>query len=142
MTGKYLKYEHTHRKVNGRRQKYCIKCHEWKFVRKFSKDPSTKDGLDMRCKDCAKVHAQELLMRATRKRRKRRERKVTAYIRFKDRHRTVNRVKQKLCTACGQWKELNEYYKNSASRDGLMGRCRECAYNPTSKKKSKAKRKK
>jgi hypothetical protein len=139
MTGKYLRYEDTHRKVNGRRQKYCIKCHEWKFEREFSKDRSSRDGLDMRCKECAKLHAQELHMRATRKRRK-----ITAYISFKDRHRTVNRVKQKLCTMCGEWKELNEYYKNSAARDGLMGRCKECAYtySPTSRRKLKVKRKK
>ena len=136
MTMKYFSYEYTHRKVNGRKQKYCIKCHEWKYEREFSKDRSSRDGLDVRCRDCAKLHAQELLRRATRKR------KAIAYIRFKDRHRTVNRVKQKLCTTCGEWKELNEYYKNSAARDGLMGRCRECTYNPTGRKKSKVKRKK
>ena len=135
MTGKYFRYEDTHRKVNGHKQKYCIKCHEWKFEREFGKDRSGRDGLDMRCKDCAKLHAQELHRRATRKR------KVTAYIRFNDRHRSVNRVKQKLCTTCGEWKELNEYYKNSATKDGLMGRCRECTYNSARKKKSKAKRK-
>ena len=137
MTRKYFRYEDTHRKVNGRKQTYCIKCHECKVEREFGKDRSSRDGLDMRCKDCAKLHAQELHMRATRKRRK-----VTAYIRFKDRHRTVNRVKQKLCTTCGEWKELNEYYKNSATRDGLMGRCKECIYSPTSRRKLQAKRKK
>jgi hypothetical protein len=136
MTGKYFSYEDTHRKVNGRKQKYCIKCHEWKYEREFGKDRSSMDGLDMRCKDCAKLYAQELHRKATRKR------KVTAYIRFKDRHRTVNRVKQKLCTNCGEWKEENEYYKNSAARDGLMGRCKECTYNLTRKKKAKVKRKK
>ena len=129
MTMKNFRYEDTHRKVNGRKQKYCIKCHEWKYEREFGKDQSSIDGLDMQCRDCAKIHAQELLRIATRKRKK------TAYIRFKDRHRTVNRVKQKLCTTCGEWKELNEYYKNSAQRDGLMGRCRECIYNLTGKKK-------
>ena len=137
MARKYFRYEDTHRKVNGRKQKYCIKCHEWKVEREFGKDRSGRDGLDMRCKDCAKLYAQELHRKATRKRRK-----VTAYIRFKDRHRSVNRVKQKLCTTCGEWKEENEYYKNCATRDGLMGRCKECIYSPTSRRKLQAKRKK
>jgi len=136
MTRKNFKYEDTHRKVNGRKQKYCIKCHEWKFEREFSKDRSSIDGLDMRCRDCARLHEQDLHRIAIRKR------KVTAYLRFKDRHRTVNRVKQKLCTNCGEWKEENEYYKNSAVRDGLMGKCKECTYNLTGKKKSKVKRQK
>jgi hypothetical protein len=138
MTGKCFGYEHTHRKVNGRKQKYCIKCHEWRVEREFDKDPSSRDGLDVRCNDCAKLHAQDLHRIATRKR------KVTAYISFKGRHRTVNGVKQKLCTTCGEWKELTEYYKNSASRDGLMGRCRKCAYkySPTSMRKLQEKRKK
>lgn len=136
MTRKYYTYEDTHRKVNGRKQKYCIKCHEWKVEREFSKDQSSMDGLDMRCRDCARSHAQDLHRIATRKR------KVTVYIGFKDRHRTVSGVKQKLCTNCGEWKKLNEYYKSSAQKDGLMGRCKECTYNPTGNKKSKVKRKK
>jgi hypothetical protein len=129
MTGKYFRYEDTHRKVNGRRQKYCVKCHEWKYEREFSKDRSSRDGLDMLCRYCARLHAQELHRRATRKR------KVTAYLKFKDRHRTVNRVKQKLCTRCGEWRELNEYYRNIAARDGLMGICRKCIYSRAKKKK-------
>ena len=129
MTRKYHKYEETHREVDGRKEKYCTTCYTWKDQREFNIDRSGKDGLDMRCRDCARLHAQELYRKATRKK------KVTVYIRFKDRHRTVNRVKQKLCTKCGEWKELNEYYKNSAQRDGLMGKCKKCTYNLTVKKK-------
>jgi len=131
MTRKYYKYEETHRKVNGRKQKYCIKCHEWKVEREFSKDRSSRDGLDMRCRDCARLHAQARYRKATRKK------KVTVYLRFKDRHRVVNRVKQKLCTKCGKWKKQNEYYKSSAERDGLMGRCKECTYKPGKKSRKK-----
>jgi len=30
MTKRYNKYEETHREVDGRKEKFCIKCHEWK----------------------------------------------------------------------------------------------------------------
>ena len=127
MTKKYYKYEETHRKVNGRKQKYCTKCHEWKVEREFSIDRSNKDGLDMRCRDCARLLAQARYRKSIKRK------KVLVYLRFKDRHRVVNRVKQKLCTKCGKWKKEIEYYKSISEKDGLMCRCKECIYKPDKK---------
>lgn len=127
MTKKYYKYEETHRKVNGRKQKFCTKCETWKVEREFSKDQSNRDGLDIRCRDCARVYAQARYRKSTKKK------KVIVYLRFKDRHRIVNRVKQKLCTKCGKWKKEIEYYKSCAEKDGLMCRCKECLYKPGKK---------
>ena len=127
MTKKYYKYEETHRKVDGRKQKFCPKCETWKVEREFSKDRSNRDGLCIRCRDCARVHAQARYKKSTKKK------KVIVYLRFKDRHRVVNRVKQKLCTKCGKWKKQIEYYKSCAERDGLMSRCKECLYKPGKK---------
>jgi hypothetical protein len=127
MTRKYYKYEETHREVEGRKQKYCTKCHEWKGESEFSIDRSSMDGLDMRCRDCARVHAQARYKKATKKK------KVIVYLRFKDRHRVIKGVKQKLCTKCGKWIKEIEYYTSSAEKDGLMSRCRKCTYKPAKK---------
>jgi hypothetical protein len=39
----------------------------------------------------------------------------------------VNREELKCCTQCNQWKEKNQFYKNSRSKDGLKSRCKECS---------------
>jgi len=136
MTRKYYKYEETHREADGRKQKFCIKCFTWKDQSEFNIDRSNRDGLDMRCRDCARLLGQARYRKATKKK------KIIVYLRFKDRHRLIRGVKQKLCTKCGKWKKQNEYYKSSSEEDGLMCRCRECTYKPAKKKKSKVKRKK
>jgi hypothetical protein len=135
MTRKYHKYEETHREVDGRKQKYCVKCLTWKDFREFNKDRSSPDGLDMHCRDCTRAHGRARYRKAAKKK------KITLYLRYNDRHRTVRGVKQKLCTKCNKWKKQSEYYKSKSEKDGLMVSCRECTYKPN-KKKSKAKRKK
>ena len=127
MTRKYYKYEETHRKVNDRKQKYCTKCEKWKGESEFSIDRSNKDGLDMRCRDCARVHAQARYRKSIKRK------KVIVYLRFQDRHQVVKRVKQKLCTKCGKWKKEIEYYKSNSEKDGLMSRCKKCTYKPAKK---------
>lgn len=127
MTRKYYKYAETHREVDGQKQKYCTKCNEWKDESEFNVDRSNKDGLDMRCRDCARVHAQARYRKSTKKK------KVKEYLRFKDRHRLVKGIKQKLCTKCGKWKKEMEYYKSTSERDGLMGKCKKCTYDPAKK---------
>ncbi|OHB63952.1 MAG: hypothetical protein A2168_08940 [Planctomycetes bacterium RBG_13_50_24] len=127
MAKKYYKYEETHRKVDGRKQKYCTKCDNWKDESEFNIDRSNRDGLDMRCRDCARVHAQARYRKATKKK------KIIVYLRFKDRHRVIKRVRQKLCTKCGKWKKEIEYYRSISEKDGLMCRCKECTYKPGKK---------
>ena len=129
MTRAYHKYKDTHREVDGQRQKYCTKCCTWKDESEFTIDRSSKDGLDMRCKECARLHGRERYKKA------RKNEKVTLYLRFNDRHRVVRGVKQKLCTKCGKWKKLTEYYKSTSEKDGRMCSCRKCNYNPARKPK-------
>ena len=136
MTRKYYKYAETHREVDGRKQKYCIKCYTWKDMREFNKDRSNTDGLNMNCQDCSRARGRARYRRAVKKK------KIKVYLRYNDRHRTVRGVKQKLCTKCNKWKKQSEYYKCRSEKDGLMGKCRECTYKPGKKKKSKVKRKK
>ena len=81
----------------------------------------------MRCRDCARVHSQ------ARYRKSKKRKKVKVYLRFKDRHRVIKSVKQKLCTKCGKWKKEIEYYKSSSEKDGLMSRCKKCTYKPAKK---------
>ena len=48
---------------------------------------------------------------------------------YEQRHRVVDGVKQKLCRTCKEWKAESEYHKNSSSKDGLAGACKECKTN-------------
>ena len=34
----------------------------------------------------------------------------------------------KICTSCGQYKFLYEYYKESKAPDGLKAKCKKCLY--------------
>jgi hypothetical protein len=44
-------------------------------------------------------------------------------------HRIAGGVKQKLCRKCKEWRAESEFHKNSASKDGLAGACKECKTN-------------
>ena len=50
---KYLRYEERHRVVRGVRQKQCCNCSKWKVESMYYKRRRTKDGLCVRCKECA-----------------------------------------------------------------------------------------
>ena len=127
MTKRYYKYGETHRKVKGRKQKYCTKCKKWKGESEFSIDRANRDGLNIRCRDCDRAYAQ------ARYRKYRKRKKVKVYLRFEDRHRIIKGVKQKLCTKCRKWKKEIAYYKSSSEKDGFMGRCKKCTYKPAKK---------
>jgi len=49
------------------------------------------------------------------------------YLKFEDRHRTQNGVKQKKCSGCEQWKPLDAYYGLLSSRDGRVHQCKSCS---------------
>jgi chromosome segregation ATPase len=48
---------------------------------------------------------------------------------YKQRHRTVDGVRQKLCQKCKEWKPESKFHKNSSSKDGLAGSCKVCKNN-------------
>jgi len=43
------------------------------------------------------------------------------------RHKTIDGVALKQCYDCKRFKPVGEYGRNSAAKDGLMGKCRPCA---------------
>ena len=49
---KKLRYEDSHRVVNGTREKLCRKCRKWKDESQFCGDRNSKDGLGGWCKKC------------------------------------------------------------------------------------------
>jgi hypothetical protein len=48
---------------------------------------------------------------------------------YEKNHRIAGGVRQKLCRKCKEWKAESEFHKNSASKDGLAGACKECKTN-------------
>ena len=44
-------------------------------------------------------------------------------------------MKTKVCNKCNRRKKVSEYYKNSASADGLKNACKACTYQKVKKKK-------
>ncbi len=50
---RYLRYEETHKVVDGVRKKLCKKCNEWKDESSFYKYIKKKDGLSLNCKECS-----------------------------------------------------------------------------------------
>lgn len=121
MTKRYYKYAETHRTVRGRKQKYCTKCNLWKAEREFSRDRAKRDGLKSRCKDCDTAYAREPRWR---------KRNIREYLRFEQRHRIVNGVRQKLCSRCKQWENESDFYRDGGAKDGLASRCRKCDTRP------------
>jgi hypothetical protein len=111
----YLRYEDRHRVNRGFKEKLCGRCQKWKRYSEFHKDRRTKDGLTVWCRECE------------RERRGHKNKGSRKYLRFEDRHRLVNGLKEKLCSKCGNWKVESQFVRDRSSKDGLAGWCRECA---------------
>ena len=122
---KYLRYEQRHRVVNGIKQKLCIKCRRWKKENAYYTNNSEKDDLSARCKNCT--------YKAANKSYKPRSMGTRRNLRYEDRHRVVNGVKQKFCRMCKSWKSEGEFYKNRLRKGGLDNRCKKCSYKPVKK---------
>jgi len=134
-TRRNYSYEESHRTVSGVKQKHCSKCKRWKAESKFAKHSTHGDGLRYWCKDCER----EYKRRYYRKNRG----AVKKCLRYEERHRIVNRVKQKRCSRCKKWKPEREFYKNKFRKDGLQFLCKKCskkAYQNSYKKRRKAMR--
>ena len=121
MTKRFRSYEESHRTVGGVKQKLCCRCKKWKDESLFHRNRRSKDGVDWQCKKC------------TRRSYERTRKPGRRNLRFEDRHRVVDQVKQKLCRKCTKWKNESEFYKNRAEKDGLDGQCKTCSYKATSK---------
>lgn len=124
----YLRYEDRHRVIHGFKEKLCSRCKKWKYYSEFYKNRRSKDGLSFGCKECEKKRSGY-------------ERKgARQYLRFEERHRLVNGLKEKLCSKCGTWRGEGKFTKDRSSKDGLAGWCKECSHQ-AAKKSLKPKRK-
>ena len=57
----YYRYEECHRVVGGVKQKRCRRCKRWKAENQYYKHNRCKDGLSMRCKECANTATKKSL---------------------------------------------------------------------------------
>ena len=48
------------------------------------------------------------------------------YYKYEETHQTFNGVKHKRCTKCMRWKEVSEFSKDRARKDGLKIYCKGC----------------
>ncbi len=122
---KYIRYEESHRAIDGVKQKRCLKCEKWKDESKFGMDRSRKNGLKYWCKDCERADNRE--------RYKKEGKGLKTYYRYEERHRVVDGVKQKRCSRCKRWKAESDFYKKRQHKDGLAGWCKKCANKATNK---------
>jgi hypothetical protein len=117
----YLRYEERHRVIRGIKEKLCSRCKKWKYHSEFYKNRRSKDGLSSRCKDCERERIGY------------KNKSSKTYLRFEDRHRVVNGIKEKFCRKCDKWKNESEFYRNKSTKDGLDGRCKECSHEAARK---------
>jgi len=91
--------------------KICSCCGKIKSVDEFHSNTNEKDGLQLKCKDCAKLYRQK--------------RKKTNRIR-----RKIEDIeylpKEKKCSKCEIIKPQSEFYLKQSSIDGLGDWCSEC----------------
>ena len=117
----YLRFEDRHREIRGFKEKLCSHCKKWKYYSEFRRNSPSKDGLSFWCKECG-MKDYELIRKTGRRN-----------LRYEDRHRVVNGVKQKYCRKCSKWEVESDFYKNKSSRDGLNERCKKCSYKAAKK---------
>jgi len=126
---KRFRYEECHRVVKGTKEKLCSKCRKWKGESQFFKSRSSKDGLQWPCKECESKYVRKHYEEIRKSGRKN--------LRYEDRHRIVNGVREKLCSKCRRWKKESDFYKSRSSKDGLRGRCRKCLCKAAGKSRRK-----
>jgi len=126
---KYLRFEDRHRTIKGTKEKFCRKCGKWKNESEFHKNRSSKDGLNSSCKECS--------LKATSKPYKPKKQSVRRNLRYEDRHRIVNGIRQKYCRKCRKWKSEHKFYRDKSKKDGLMDQCQKCSYKPVKKSRKK-----
>ena len=86
--------------------KICIKCGVEKGISEFHKHKDYKDGYTNQCKECKKEYDKE-----RRQKRSQEPKEVPL---------------KKICSICKVEKNINEFNKNSNTKDGYRSDCREC----------------
>src|SRR3989304_3612584 len=102
--------------------KFCPHCKEQKSVGDFWKDKHTKDGFCCQCKTCQKE------------------------VKYKNKDKLIQKHKQyqlknpidgKVCSACMVKRDISEFCKNSAYKDGRDCKCKICQQESRDKNKEK-----
>jgi len=134
-TRRNLKYEETHRVVDGVKQKRCNRCKQWKDEGEYGRYLRGRDGLYGACKKCESKRLRKYFMRG--------RKYVKKHYRYAQTHRVVEGVKQKRCRKCMKWKPESEFFKHRYSKDGLDVWCSKCNLKAQWQRKArkKAKRK-
>ena len=91
--------------------KRCTKCKETKVAAEFNKRKASKDGLQSKCRGCARVYDKLL------------ERK---YSKRNGLAGLPDRTGVKRCFACGETKEKTEFGVSVSRKDGLSPMCKPC----------------
>ena len=95
--------------------KQCTKCQKLKDESEFYKAQKRQGGLRPWCKKCEREYACKYYTR------------LKKYLRYEERHRVVEGVKEKRCCKCRKWKAESEFYKRQRYKDGLEERCKVCS---------------
>lgn len=119
-TGKrLLKYEEHHRTINGVKYKLCNRCKTWKNETDFHSDRNSNDGLVRVCKECTREYGRKRYEQIVGK-------SAKSHLRYEDRHRIIDDVRQKLCGRCNEWKDEIDFSKDRTRKDGLNYYCKRC----------------
>ena len=102
-------------------RKRCTRCDELKILPDFHKNYGGTFGRDHRCKLCVRQYKQENPHIGK-----------DSYKRCKKRHKLNHKMRGfpttgvKWCPGCKKIKQLEDFNKHAARRDGRQGRCRDC----------------
>ena len=107
----------------GGKMRQCSKCQKWKDESEFYKKQTHKDGLSYWCKKCESEYALEYYRRGVGRSKR--------YLRFEERHRVVDGVKEKRCRKCKKWRPESQFYKKRRHKDGLAVWCKKCSDKAT-----------
>ncbi len=102
--------------------KRCTKCKKRKGKAEFHKDSSSKDGLSCWCKKC--VHDYN-----RRSYRKKKGGRVRRLLKYEQRHRIVDGIKEKRCSRCRKWRAEADFTKDPRYKGGRVCQCKKCVWD-------------
>ena len=86
-------------------EKKCNRCNIYKSYKKYNKNKSHKDGYNSICKECTEISRKNRILKYSKN--------------------PVN-IEFKICNTCQVRKDVNNFVKNSSSKDGLNASCKIC----------------
>lgn len=96
--------------------KVCPKCGKEKENSKFHKNKNAKNGLQCYCKECVKIYMRE----------RRRINKKISRLKRSERRKLLLEEDMFICSTCHETKSIEEFHKNSSTKNGLNYTCKKC----------------